>query len=175
MKLLHALIGTLLALLLAGAALAGERRIIVVRHAEKASDGTADPVLTDAGRERARTLAQWLRGLPLEAVYATPFRRTIQTAAPTAAANRLPVSVRAAREDAAALAEAVRHHRGHVLVVGHSNTVPAIVQALSGEAVAAMDETVYERIFIVYEQDDGSRRLERAVYPPPEAGAGHGD
>ena len=38
---------------------------------------------------------------------------------------------------------------GRVLVIGHSNTVPAIVAALSGRSVPAMDETDFSTVYVV--------------------------
>ena len=38
---------------------------------------------------------------------------------------------------------------GTVLVVGHSNTVPAIVERLSGEAPPPIGDSEYDRLFVV--------------------------
>ena len=40
-------------------------------------------------------------------------------------------------------------HGGRVVVIGHSNTVPAIVEALSGQAVPAMEEGDFGTIYVV--------------------------
>lgn len=140
--------------------------VVVVRHAEKASNTARDPDLSAVGRARGEALAERLRGLPLAAAYATPFKRTQQTAAPTARAQGIELVVRefSSRDpdtDAQALREALlRDHRGEaVLVVGHSNTVPAIVEALSGVEVEAMPETEYDRISLVRMAADGSAEL----------------
>jgi len=64
-------------------------------------------------------------------------------------------------EDARALRETLlREHRGEaVLVVGHSNTVPAIVEALSGEEAEAMPETEYDRLSLIRIEADGHVEL----------------
>jgi broad specificity phosphatase PhoE len=140
--------------------------VVVVRHGEKAADDARDPSLSSVGVERAHALAQRLRGLPLAAAYATPFRRTQLTAAPSASAAGIEVTVRefASRnpdEDALALREQLlRDHRGEaVLVVGHSNTVPAIVEALSGREAEPMPETEFDRLSVVRLRADGSAVL----------------
>lgn len=117
---------------------------IVVRHAEKQADGE-DPALAAAGHLRAQALADALRGQPLDAVYATRYRRARDTAAPTAHAHALELREYDAAGAAADFAAALRrdHPTGTVLVVGHSNTVPAIVAALCGCTVAAIDESTY--------------------------------
>src|SRR3546814_12110903 len=99
---------------------------VVVRHAEKVDDGSRDPSLTDAGRARAHALAGLLRSRDVVAVYATDFRRTRDTAEPTAAVHDLSIISYDAEAPAEAVAERLRraHATGTVLVVAHSNTVP---------------------------------------------------
>jgi hypothetical protein len=46
-----------------------------------------------------------------------------------------------------------------VLVVGHSNTVPDIVKALSGTAVSAIADPEYDHIFVIVIPASGSPRL----------------
>ena len=103
---------------------------IVVRHAEKetGADVGQDPALTAAGRVRAAAIAQALADAPVAAVYSTDYARTRETALPTARAHGLEVVTYDAREPAETLAARLRasHATGTVLVVGHSNTVPAI-------------------------------------------------
>ena len=135
---------------------------VIVRHAEKADDGTRDPPLSAAGQARAQALAQRLAGSGLVAVYATPFRRTQQTAQAVATAAGLPVTTYAAdaapSEFAATLR--VRHRHGAVLVVGHSNTVPEIVASLCSCRIAALDENSYDGIYTIRIAADGKASLE---------------
>jgi broad specificity phosphatase PhoE len=134
---------------------------VVVRHAEKLADGSRDPALTAAGRARAAALAAQLADAPLVAVYATGYRRTQATAAPAARLHGLPVTSYDARQPAAAFAASLRnaHPAGTVLVVGHSNTAPAIAAALCGCEVAPMSEADYGRRLIVQIGDDGDVTL----------------
>lgn len=129
---------------------------VLVRHAEKA-DAAVDPPLTPAGLQRARRLAASLDREAVVAVYATRTQRTQDTAAPTARAHALPVTAydasRPPAEQAAALRRA--HPAGTVLVVGHSNTVPALAQALCGCAIAPMADTEYGRRIRLHVRPDG--------------------
>ena len=120
---------------------------IIVRHAEKRSDILRDPSLTDAGLARAQRLATSLASTPLAAAYASAYRRTQQTAASAAAEHGLAVTTYDANQDASELATVLkqRHATGTVLVVGHSNTVPAIAAALCGCVVAPIGEDEYDR------------------------------
>jgi broad specificity phosphatase PhoE len=61
--------------------------IFLVQHGE-AEPGPGDPGLTDAGRSQAGRTAQWLYGCGLNAVYSSPQRRAVETAAHIAVATR---------------------------------------------------------------------------------------
>ena len=52
-----------------------------------------------------------------------------------------------------------------VLIVGHSNTVPATVQALSGTTVPPIAETEYDRLYTVT-LDAAGAHLEMTTYTP---------
>lgn len=135
---------------------------IVVRHAEKADDGSRDPPLSSAGRTRAQALAVHLSTSPLAAAYATPFRRTQQTAEVVAATHGIAVSTydpAVAPSDFAATLRA-RHHRGTVLVVGHSNTVPGLVAALCTCRIAALGEDNYDAIYTIRVDAGGHAALD---------------
>lgn len=139
---------------------------ILVRHAEKATDDPDDPNLSALGRERAQRLARELADAPLVAVYATEFRRTRQTAQPTADAHRLPISAYYAKGPAAEIAAQwkAKHARGAVLIVGHSNTVPDLVSALSGQIAEPMPDTEYDRLTRIHIGADGHARVDITRY-----------
>jgi broad specificity phosphatase PhoE len=166
----HWLLALALSLGLAGTASAGigppDTVVVVVRHAEKATDDPKDPALSDAGQARAQALAIALKDLPLAVAVSTQYKRTHDTAAPAAKAHGLEVTVKPADAGNAAtyatdLASHIRQaHAGQaVLVVGHSNTVPELVQALSGKAVAPMGEDEFDRIYVVTLPADGPARF----------------
>jgi probable phosphoglycerate mutase len=71
--------------------------LLLVRHAlpvkRVAVDGPADPVLSEAGHAQSKHLAEYLRPERLHAIYASPFRRAVQTAEPLAAMTGLSVGV----------------------------------------------------------------------------------
>ena len=60
--------------------------VFIVRHAEKASTGGNDPDLSVEGQKRADALAQILKDSKITSVFVTEFKRTQETAAPTARA-----------------------------------------------------------------------------------------
>lgn len=128
---------------------------VIVRHAEKANDDPRDPSLAAEGQARAVRLADSLRDEPLAAVYATGYRRTQQTAQPSAEAHALVVTTYDAAQPVAEFVQQLRrtHASGTVLVVGHSNTAPAIAAALCDCEVVPMGEADYGRRLIVRGQN----------------------
>lgn len=139
---------------------------VIVRHAEKGADDPKDPSLSESGHARAQRLAERLADVQVKAVYATGYRRTQQTAAPTAAAHRLDVRTYAAGMPAADFATELRasHMDGTVLVIGHSNTVAAIAGALCACEVAPLRDDEYDRWITVRIDADGKSKLEETRY-----------
>jgi len=171
--------------LLAAAALAAPRApavapqlpalVILVRHAEKSTEPREDPALTEAGRERARALAAALADSGVTAIVTSDRLRTRETAAPIAKARGLtPVEI--GRPDgsleghvAAVVAEVLRHPGGVVLVVGHTDTLPAIVRALGAPAIGAMSDAEFGSLFLLSPGPEGPR-LVRTRYGAPDPG-----
>lgn len=147
----------LFVLLGTAAAARAQSLVIVVRHAERSDggpvagqmSGAQDPGLSTAGAARADKLAAMLASAGITAIYSTDYRRTRDTAAPLAAALKLPVRSMSARETAAAVAKIKADHpKDIVLLVGHSNTVPDIVKQFGGPTFTIPDDQ-YGDLFIV--------------------------
>src|SRR5215472_15864198 len=117
-----------ISLLLAAAADAAPV-IFIVRHAGKASTGGNDPDLSLQGQKRADALAQILKDSQIRSVFVTEFKRTQETASPTAKAAHVSPSVVPAN-DIGALIEKLRALDGNALVVGHGDTIPELLKAL---------------------------------------------
>jgi broad specificity phosphatase PhoE len=132
-----------------------QNQVFLVRHAERAdtvNGGPAmmgnDPSVSDAGRARAAGLAAALKDAGITAIFVTEYKRTQETAAPIAKALGLtPVVVKA--NDRADLVSRIRNAKGHVLVVGHSNTVPDVINALGVAATITIADTEYDNLFVV--------------------------
>ena len=139
---------------------------VIVRHAEKAANDQKDPTLSEAGNARALRVAERLSAAQVSSVYATGYRRTQQTAAPTALAHRLEVRTYDAAMPAKDFATRLRaaHANGTILVVGHSNTVPAIAAALCSCDVAPLREDEYDRWIRIHTDRDGAITLEEERY-----------
>lgn len=131
--------------------------IFVVRHAEKLSG--ANPRLSQMGRQRAQSLATLLSHAEIKHIYSTAYHRTEETAGPLAERLQLSVTTYAptAYEQLAAQVEATGEHS---LIVGHSNTVAAIILALGGDA-KPLSESDYGDLFVVFKSaaDTSTTRL----------------
>ena len=106
----------------------------LIRHAEKdRSDETnSDPDLNEDGLTRAENWSKVFEHINFDVVYSTNYNRTIQTAEPTAKEKNLEVQFYNPRQlYSEEFAEATQGKT--VLVVGHSNTTPAFVNAILGE------------------------------------------
>jgi phosphohistidine phosphatase SixA len=133
--------------------------IIMVRHAEK--DYGDDPNLTEPGRERANLLRDMLKDTELAAVYSTDFKRTMQTAEPVAKEKELDIRVYSPQELSLLATQLVRRHRGEtVLVVGHSNTTPALASHLDPNAeYPRFSELDYTNLYIMSIPQQGDPKL----------------
>jgi broad specificity phosphatase PhoE len=137
-------------------ATAGSTTVVVIRHAEKeVSTGESNPPLSEAGKARAALLARMFGDgkAPghLDTIYVSTALRTQLTAAPLAASLGIrPILV--APDDPRGLARRVLRENGggRVLIVGHSDTVPAIVSVLSGGInVPDMADDEYGTLYVV--------------------------
>ena len=148
----------LLALLLSSTAKAQDfTTFIFTRHAEKAKEGGKDPVLSPAGENRAVSLAETLQHTPVDLIISTPFKRTLQTVEHVASQKQLTTSIYDYR-DPNLLKNLFEEYAGKtILVSGHSNTTPMLVNQLLGEEqYQPLDESDYGKLFIVTCSQQGS-------------------
>ena len=133
--------------------------IFLVRHAEKGYG--SDPTLTFQGVKRAQLLAHIFKELPLDAVFATEYKRTQETAQPAAREKGLEVELYEGDELTTFALRLRRKYRGQsVLVVGHSNTTPDLVNRLVADGVLErIDERDYSNFYIVAINEEGEKEV----------------
>ncbi len=159
---------------LAPTARAQPSTVVLVRHAEKAAAPGPDPELSEAGLERAAALAYALSDAGVSSIITTQFKRTRATAAHLAKKLGLtPITVGAggglaAHAQATASAVRARPAGEVVLVVGHSNTIPAIITALGGPEFAELCESEYDKLFVLQIDSTAPARLLRTRYGAPD-------
>jgi broad specificity phosphatase PhoE len=145
--------------------------IVLIRHAEKQVNAISDAPLAPPGEVRAARLAQMLGDASdfgrVQNIYVTDTRRTQQTAAGVAQRLGLtPVIVTAKTSSAGLARQVLKENRGgRVLIVGHSNTVPEIVAALSREkGVPPMTDEEFDTLYVVTVPTIGRASVLRLKY-----------
>ncbi|HLP64053.1 phosphoglycerate mutase family protein [Flavobacterium sp.] len=125
-------------------------KIIIVRHAEKADDGTKNPPLSAEGMLRAERLSTMLADLKIDKLYATPFLRTNQTLTPLSKKFTIPIDNYEA-SDVAFAEQLLQKEKGKTIVIaGHSNSSPTLVNRLiKKELYQKLDESVFSKIWIL--------------------------
>lgn len=123
--------------------------VYLTRHAKKAKSPKKDPELTAEGQKQASSLAKYLTDIKLDAIYSTPFKRTMNTAGPTAASQ--DINITSEYVPAKAFATKIKNlHQGQtILVVGHSNTVPALIAELGVAQAVSIGHHQYGDLYKV--------------------------
>jgi len=119
--------------------------IYLVRHAEKQSE-LKNPSLTACGLVRANQLAHTLSKAKITSVYSTSYQRTRQTAQALADLTGLAVK-NYNPSNLEQLAVQLQQNKENTLIVGHSNTTPALAELLSGQKVDPLTEDDYQFLY----------------------------
>jgi phosphohistidine phosphatase SixA len=133
------------------------QEVVIIRHAERASESDTDSPLKKEGHDRALRLVTVLKDAGITAIYTSKFQRTIQTGAPLAKALGLTPSALSETELVKALKGLAANAR--ILVVGHSNTIPQIVSGLGVTAKIANPVQGYDNMFVVTQRQSGASTL----------------
>lgn len=148
---------TLLALLFSSTyVLAQDQTVFLIRHAEKALDGGTDPGLTEQGQQRAMHLIDLIKASNPAAIYTSQYQRTQITGQPLATALNIPLTIIAIDKNNTEQYPALVLERicalpkgANALVIGHSNSIPAIIEAWTHESVKPIADNEYDRLFLV--------------------------
>lgn len=150
-------VGTLALIASLAAASFARGAVFIVRHAEKQTEANDREVpLSEAGRARAKRIAEMLRDVRLSAVYSTDTVRTLSTAAPAAEMARVQTTLYSAtgadgKVDLKPLAEKIRADHGsqNVLVIGHSNTIAPLIEALGCREEVTVGGAEYDGLWVL--------------------------
>lgn len=126
-----------------------ETKIYLIRHAEKA-DSSSDPELSDKGKTRSERWGAYFKDKDISFIYTTPFNRTKQTIIPVARleGKKTMLVYEPAEMDLAMIAN--KHSGKNILIVGHSNTIPAYINKFIGEVkYPDMTEDEYGNLYII--------------------------
>lgn len=134
---------------------------ILVRHAEKAADGTSDPALTDAGIARANNILSLFRQADITAIYSTNYKRTKMTIAPLAGAIKKEITIYDPKNLKEFSLKLLNDNSGGTVVIsGHSNTTPMLANLLLGEEkFKQFDDNDYGNLLIISTHADSNAKL----------------
>jgi 2,3-bisphosphoglycerate-dependent phosphoglycerate mutase len=149
--------------------------IILARHAEENRLLDAIP-LTDQGTVRAKELARILKEVKIDAIYSTNTLRTKSSASPVAEAKGLSINFYDYKiyTDLQPFVDGLlKKYQGKtVLIVGHSDDVPAMVSMFGKDAggvenVYALPKLVYDNLFIIFVPVNGKTTVLNLKYGDP--------
>lgn len=135
---------------------------ILVRHAEKADDGTKNPPLTDEGFQRAENLVFMLDRQNIDAIFSTNTQRTLLTVKLLAEDKNLEIRHYNSSELSDFAEMLVAEFNGKTIVIcGHSNTLPETANLLLGYDYFPdnFDESDYENLLIIHHFGDASKMV----------------
>jgi broad specificity phosphatase PhoE len=155
--------------------------VFLVRHAEKVSNAT-DAELSDIGHARAKRLATVLAKANIGAIYTSQYQRTKQTGAPLAQALGLTmteIKVETVQASSGQMmgssvlspqtlknySEAISQKAGQTaLIVGHSNTVPALISKLGVPQTITIPDNENDNLYVVTIYAKGKAVLAQIKY-----------
>jgi 2,3-bisphosphoglycerate-dependent phosphoglycerate mutase len=153
-----------IAILASAAPARAQKAVFLVRHAEKV-DESDDPLLSAAGKARARALARHLRTAGVKAIYVTQYKRTGLTATPLATAAGLkPIVIHSdARQE---VVDRIRKDNPNdvVLIVGHSDSVPELLRLLGHPEPVTIGHAEYDNLFVAIPDKAGPPTVLRLRY-----------
>jgi broad specificity phosphatase PhoE len=147
----------------------GSTVVLIVRHAEKASDAEDSP-LTETGTQRAQALVGVAGDAGVSAIYGTQFRRNHETTKPLSErtgvpVTEVPVNLSNPGDYGKVLAKDIfeKHAGQTVVVIGHGNTIAAIIEGLTGRP-AQLNNVEYQDLFVVTVPPSGPAGVIKAQY-----------
>jgi 2,3-bisphosphoglycerate-dependent phosphoglycerate mutase len=130
-------------------------QIYILRHTEKQDDTAEDPILSAAGIARAKYWKKVLQNIEFDQVFTTNFKRNIQTAKLISDANSIkPELYYPMSFDVLKFLNLIKNQK--VLIIGHSNTIPDMVNRLINETqYPPMSHENYNILYIITIHDNG--------------------
>ena len=122
--------------------------IYLIRHCEKEA-GSADPELSEKGKLRAENWKNYFDELPIDSFYTTATKRTATTCSIIADSKKKEIQFY--NHNDFSLNEIIKIHQGKtLLIVGHSNTLPNLINTfLEEEFYSLISENEYGSLYII--------------------------
>ncbi len=128
----------------------GTTTIILLRHAEKDTINGEDPPLSVTGKKRAKRLAKQFPKVTPNVFYSTNYIRTKETVNPWSKLAGKQIKIYDATKQPEFAGMLTKQQGKTIVVVGHSNTIPQLVNLLIGtDKYNPLPDAEYSKIFIV--------------------------
>jgi broad specificity phosphatase PhoE len=119
-----------------------------IRHAEKA-DSSKNPDLSEKGLERSQEWKTLFSKINFDGVYSTDFNRTLKTIQPIVADNNRLLKIYNPKMMDVEVFK-IETHGKTILIVGHSNTIPNMVnQIIKENKYTDIEENQFGNLYIV--------------------------
>ena len=136
------------------------RKIFLLRHAEYENSRSNNPFLSKKGRERAKALVKYLEDEEIKHIVVSSLRRTQQTAEPLCYERSMaPEKI----TDFYKIYQFIQDYTGNVVVVGHSNTVPEVIERFGGEKPEIAHDD-FSGLYLVTLEGGKFKSLEKKAY-----------
>lgn len=128
--------------------------IYLMRHAEKQQSIDKDPALTDCGLAQAEAMARLISS-PLAVIFHSGYQRTLQTAQQVAKVQTNAGLKAYDATDLTGLVAHIKQQQHPVLIVGHSNTTPALIELLSQSKGPTITEQDFGVVYQLKKTEQG--------------------
>ena len=126
------------------------KAVYLFRHAEKQIiKGEDNPELTRAGFSRSNALAKAMADITPGLIYSSEYTRTQQTVAPLAKQWGSDIIIKTAKDPEAQVEAALSNCNKHVIIAGHSNTIPNLISLFGVMEEIAIEDNQYGNLFII--------------------------
>ena len=126
------------------------KAVYLFRHAEKQIiKGEDNPELTIAGFSRSNALAKAMADITPGLIYSSEYTRTQQTVAPLAKQWGSDIIIQTAKDPEAQVEAALSNCNKHVIIAGHSNTIPNLISLFGVMDEIAIEDNQYGDLFII--------------------------
>ena len=126
------------------------KAVYLFRHAEKQIiKGEDNPELTRAGFSRSNVLAQAMADITSGLIYSSEYTRTQQTVAPLAKQWSSDIIIKTAKDPEAQVEAALSNCNKHVIIAGHSNTIPNLISLFGVMEEITIEDNQYGDLYII--------------------------
>lgn len=143
---------------------AAPSEIYLVRHAEKLQS-LKDPALSPCGIAQAQAMAKLIPA-QLSTIYHSGYQRTLQTAQQIALTQLNAKLESYNAGDLTQIAKQIQQQASAVLVVGHSNTTPELIQRLGQLPAPQIKEQDYGVVYQLKQSEQGYQLFSYSIKQP---------